>query len=335
VILGLAAAACAAILVSTIGAKTTASADKNTSPGIEVAMAKTSLPAMTVITLEHVVKETVPKEDLPEGGFTSPTGVIGRVLSVPVVEGQILTESCFVAAGSGAQLAAAIPHGMRSFTITLSSKTIPDIELLYPGCVVDVLVAFRLSSRASDGEALSTTMLRGIQVLAVQGESVVSNPEQETEEGTSAAPKARRTSRGGATRVTLMVDTKQAEALQLAAENGIISLTIRNPLDRNLVDLKATILSQGQLIHSGSALTPVVPSNDEKSLELFLEQARGKISSDANDSNIPMPKPALPEEYLKSKSSLWGVTVIRGQDKKVEELDMPETKGVGGAPIKK
>jgi Flp pilus assembly protein CpaB len=333
VILGLAAAACAAILVSTLGAKSAASADKNSSPGIEVAMAKTSLPAMTVITLEHIVKETVPKEEVPKEGFTSPASVIGRVLSMPVVEGQILTESCFVTAGSGAQLAAALDPGMRMVTVALSSKTTPDIALLYPGCVVDVLVSFRLSSRDSEGEAVCMPMLHGIQVLAVDGESVVSNPKQETEEGT--APKPRRTSRGGATMVTLMVNSKQAEALQLAADNGIVSLAIRNPLDSYPVDRQPTILSQGRLAHSGSPLTPVVPFNDEKSLEKFLEQLRGKKSSEPNDPNSPLPQPKLPEEYRAPKPQNWDVTVIRGQQKTVEEMEMPQTEGIGGSLIKK
>jgi len=194
--------------------------------GIEVAMVKSSLPAMTVITNELINKEMVSRDELPQGQLVSPARVIGRVLAVPVVEGQVLTESCFVTEGIPALLASQIPHGMRAVTVNVTSRVMPDRILLYPGCVVDVLVSYKLSSHDFKGEAISQTMLRGIHVLAISGDSVVSNPESQEEGGT----KKRSTNRG--TLVTLMVDPKQAEALQLAMENGNISLSLRNPLDR-------------------------------------------------------------------------------------------------------
>jgi len=222
VILGLAAAACAAVLMGALNVSSSSADTK--SADIEVAMAKQSLPAMTVITLNHIIKDEVSRNDLPQGQLVSPARVIGRVLAMPVVEGQVLTNSCFVTEGAGSQLAAAIPHGMRAVTVSVSSKSMPDGILLYPGCVVDVLVAYRLSGRSSEGQAGSTTMLRGIQVIAVAGESVISNSDVEKESGT----RKRTTSSG--LQVTLLVDTKQAEALQIAIENGNISLSIRNPL---------------------------------------------------------------------------------------------------------
>jgi Flp pilus assembly protein CpaB len=171
---------------------------------------------MTVVTLEHFTKQAVPRNELPQGQqLTNPIRVVGRILAIPVVEGQVLTESCFVADGSGAQLAAALPEGMRAFTVNLNSRAIPDQFLLYPGCVVDVLVSFRLSSSPrSEGQAVS-------------GESVVSTPEEE-----QANQRTRSTNTSRGLQVTLLVDSKQAEALQLAVDNGSsISLAIRNPLD--------------------------------------------------------------------------------------------------------
>jgi Ca-activated chloride channel family protein len=75
-------------------------------PGIEVVVAKESLPASTVITHDLIDRQTVAKSDLPreQGQLISPTQVIGRVLAIPVVEGQVLTESCFVPEGNGSQL---------------------------------------------------------------------------------------------------------------------------------------------------------------------------------------------------------------------------------------
>ena len=109
-LLGVVAAACAAVLVNTLKADSARPLGPDASAGIEVAKAKRPLPAMTVITLEHMAKETVSQKELPEGQVSGPAQVVGRVLSIPVVEGQILTESCFVTEGTGAQLAAALPH---------------------------------------------------------------------------------------------------------------------------------------------------------------------------------------------------------------------------------
>jgi pilus assembly protein CpaB len=330
VILGVVAAACAAMLVGILRTDSSRSAGKN-SAEIEVATAKVSMPAMTVLTLDHIVEKEVAKQDLPEGRLISPSQAIGKVLAMPVVKGQVLTDSCFVTEGSGAHLAAALPYGMRAVSVTLSTKAIPDEMLLYPGCVVDVLVSFRLSSSdRSKGQAISTTMLRGIQVLAVAGESVVSKPNTETK----IAKQGRGT--GGAMTVTLMVDPKQAEALQLASDNGNIALTIRNPLDKNQVDLQATILSQGRLASLGSVLTPAVFSSAEIAQALLTKQQDANsvpqehILGDDSDTNSMPEQPRPEEQYKISEYPRWGITVIRGRQATLEELDIPASES---APV--
>ena len=324
VVLGVVAAACAALLVGAIGGGSSAAAKGPT--GIEVAVAKRSLPAMTVITLDYVAKQAVPKNDLPQGQglLANPARVIGRILAVPVVEGQVLTESCFISDGAGAQLVAAIPDGMRAVTLNLNSRAVPDALFLYPGSVVDVLFSFKLSSR-SVGEAGSLTILSGIQVLAVDGESVVSNPEQE------AKAKMRPASSG--LQVTLLVDQKQAEALQVLADNGNISLTIRNPLDKSVGDMQATVLSQGQLARLSSLLTAkgVAAPQKERAMQDWLaaQLLRPKDpngQADGNDTSItpmPAPQPQSSEEYQAPKRPRWGVEVIRGRETKTEEFDAP------------
>ena len=319
-LLGIVAAACAAVLMGTLGINTSASEQKQPDK-VEVAMAKVSLPAMTVITLAHINQETISRDELPKGRLVSPARIIGRVLAMPVVEGQVLTESCFVAEGTGSLLAASLPHGMRAFTISVSSKSMPDRALLYPGCVVDVLVSYKLS-RSSVGEALSTTMLRGIQVLAISGDSVVSDPETEEEKGTQ----KRSSSRGAL--VTLLVDTKQAEALQLAIENGNITLSIRNPLDRDEFDEDPSILNKGKLTPRGSDLPPAILQSVYRELNLqpgTSDQSPGSNNSLQNDSENSIGDPNTQRnEYNNRRNPLREITVIRGSKKNVEEFDAQE-----------
>jgi pilus assembly protein CpaB len=340
IILGVLAAVSASILVSTLRTESSGSADKATPSDVEVALAKRSLPAMSVITSDHVVKRTAPRDKLPEGQPSSPAQAIGRVLAVPVVEGQVLTESCFVTEGTGALVAAALPYGMRAVSVSLSNRSLSG-GLLYPGCVVDVLASFKL--RSSDrvrGQGISTTLLRGIQVLAVEEDSIVSRKEDKVEKGFGGRATSRRVA------VTLMVDPRQAEALQLASENGSISLAMRNPLDKGPVDIDATVLSQGRLANLGSLLTPAVfaaktetetvssvgQSTSSPYYNLMKQVERANVRTLAQQRETKRGRFSegiskgvyLGEEYPEGLSPHRQVTVIRGREITEEQFAVQE-----------
>jgi len=326
-VLGIVAAACAALLMGALSVRTS-DAEGSESDKIEVAMAKEALPAITVITIDHITTEMISKDDLPPGQIVSPTQIIGRVLAMPVVEGQVLTEYCFVPTGTASLLAAAIPHGMRAVTVSVSSRGMPDRALLYPGCVVDVLVSYTLPGN-TEGEALSTTMLRGIQVLAISGESVIKNPDAE-ENGTH------KRSSGRVSLVTLLVDTEQAEALQLAIENGNIMLSIRNPRDKNEFDEDPSILNRGKLTPRGTDLPPAfLPHlNREPNLPMGEWNQSGRQTSSNNSvqrdtgnsvggRNMPVSQPKSGDKSKNRRNPLREITIIRGREKEVEEFDVP------------
>jgi len=299
---------------------------------VEVVVAERSLPAMFVIGARHIAKEEAAVDELPEGYLTDPVQAVGKVLSVRVVEGQVLTKYCFVTEGSGAQLASALPYGMRAVSIPVAGHSLMG-GLLHPGCVVDVVATFKLrSSKETEGQAISTTLLHGVQVLAVEATSIVSKPEL----GEETTRRQKATGAGGRLTVTLMVDTRQAEALQLAMENGHISLAMRNPLDRRPVAIDATVLSQGRLAKLGSLLGTSVPTAHE---DIGWEQAGGIVTmaADSDDPNSVFPRQAGSSAQLrgflsgawpaegaeaKRQSSQWEVTVIRGREVKEEVLDI-------------
>jgi pilus assembly protein CpaB len=327
-ILGLVAAACAALLMGTLNIKSPASGQKQPQK-IEVAMARKSLNAGTVITKANIDTETVSRNELPEGNLVSPLQIIGRVLAWPVVEGQVFTEACLVPKGTASILASQIPDGMRVFSVPITSRARPDKILLYPGCVVDVLVEYKLN-RTSVGEALSQTMLRGIRVLAISGDTVVSNPDEEDggKKGSS---------RRGSLVVSLLVEPKQAEALQLAVENGSITMSLRNPLDKQQFVLEGSVLNRSTLLRSGATipptLLPTTPDEQELPAGQWLDPngPPERITSDnesekgsqnsvfGTEMSVPQPQP----RYTRP-SSRWPVEIIRGPKKEVEEFDNPE-----------
>ena len=330
VVLGLIAAFSAMFLVGSLRA---GSSDPNkvSSSNIEAIFINESLPAMQVITLDHVTTKVVSKDELPKGYLASSPQAVGKLLAVPVVKGQVLTKTCFVPEGAGALLAAKIPHGMRAVSVTLTTDAITG-GMLYPGCVVDVLTSFGLrSGNRNDNQALSTTLLHGIQVLAVGGTSVVS---EDLTEGEDVVAKRNNNYKARLT-VTLMVDPRQAEALQLATNYGSISMAMRNPLDKELVTADATVLSQGRMAKLGSLLAPVVLSDEQKKTLMLHARvseedtdipagADTSVSVDTIQGSSGLDALFGGNEAQAGSSSRWGVSVIRGREATVEELDMSD-----------
>lgn len=330
-VLGVIAAACAAVLMGVLSIKSPGSAQKQ-SQKIEVAMAGKPLNAGTIIIQADISTETVSKDELPHGKLVSPLQIIGRVLAWPVVEGQVFTESCLVPEGTPSILASQIPKGMRVFSVPITSRAKPDQVLFYPGCVVDVLVEYKLG-RNSKGEALSTTMFRGLRVLAISGDTVISNPE---EEGNG---KRSNSSRRGLI-VSLLVEPKQAEALQLAVENGSITMSLRNPVDDTTFAAEGSVLNRNTLMNSGDTIPSIIPTtflDDEdlmtgQSLGLYDPQQRltsdNPIQQEGSQNNTFGPK-TQPQQfrYPKHPNSRWQVEMILGRQKTFEEYDNPEKTG--------
>jgi pilus assembly protein CpaB len=229
-LLGSVAAASAALLVHALRVPS-ASAVPAGSSDVTVITAKKALPAMTVIDSSLVDVETMAPDKAPANCITSPIAVVGRVLTKPIVEGQAFTAGHFADPASGQQLAAVIPNGKRAVGISVTNYAGLD-GLLTPGAMVDVMV----SLKAGDGrEAVTTTLLENVQVLAIGQQTVVSqnkiiNPVE--------AGRANETHC-----VTLLVDSKQAKSLQKAMEQGNLSLALRNPLDMTNSDHDAPLSS--------------------------------------------------------------------------------------------
>ena len=272
--LGLAAALSASVLVGAIKLDFFSRGDK-ASKTVTVVVAAKNLPATTIITPECIEKKTLPLAELPvpvqnrSEKLVGEAASIDRVLGMGVVKGTILTESSFLPRGSAEELMAKIPPGMRALTVNLRSGT-PDLALLRPGSRVDIVSITKLD-RNRGGQSIASPLLNDILVLAVQGESVISNP---TPEETEAAP--RRRSSGGVD-VTLQVDSQQAGALQLAISQGSIALVLRNPRDKMTPSMDPIMLDDGgryipirpeDLLtngeQNGGVLNPIVDPNATK-----------------------------------------------------------------------
>jgi len=242
-VLGLLAAGSAAVFINAMHLGQSAS---QAPPAVDVIVAAGELSAMTVVRPENIRTEKVPALGLSRDCCTSPVQAIGRVLAVAVIQGQALRRGFFLPDSGPAASVATIPSGMRVFTISVPSHSISG-GLIYPGCIVDVQATFDLAA-ARQGDAIATTVLNSVQVWAIEDEVVAapqpadSDTTQKT--GKTTARSAASRSGAGALRVSLLVNTKQLESLQLASERGSIALAIRNPLDKTPTGQAGTIFNR-------------------------------------------------------------------------------------------
>ena len=327
VILGLLAALSAALLVRALRTETMAELRGGKAKAV---VATKALPAMSWLTSQHIEVKEVPRKGLAVDYFPDPSQVIGKVIAVPVSKDQVLTRSDLITEGTGAQLAAALPYGKRAVSVPVARHSVMG-GLLYPGCIVDVIATFKLRSQEGQGEAISTTLLHSVQVLAVQDESIVSK----SSEVEKKAKESGGSSRGELT-VTLMVDTRQAEALQIAMGSGKITLAMRNPLDQRTVDSEPMVLSQGRLARLGEILGPSVFAASSELAEVvdINNLEAGGDPNVAIERAVALEGQRTDTEHLERlfgyeggsgrRNPQWQVTVIRGREVKEEVLEVSE-----------
>ncbi len=148
------------------------------------------------------------------GSFTKLEDVVRRGLVAGVVENEPFTESKLAPLSSGAGLPPTIPPGMRAMSVRVDD-VVGVAGFVVPGTRVDLVVT--ISTSASNDKPMSRTVLGNVLVLT-SGTRI----DQEQGRKGEAQP---------TTVVTLAVSPDDAERVALAANNGRISLALRNPLD--------------------------------------------------------------------------------------------------------
>ena len=314
VALGILAAAAAAVLVRAFMVPAPRTAGPQQPVETQVLVALQALPAMTVVESLAVVAKKVPVASAPKGALKDPVQVVGKVLIMPVVAGEAFTEASFAREGAGVNLATALPSGKRAVSVTLNDAT-GMVGLLYPGSVVDVMVSVQAGSRqGGEGETINRTVVQGVQVLAVGQESVASEPAKSAVGGAAS-------NKGDARMVTLLVEPKQAQLLQLAAQKGSVCLAMRNPLDKAPVTLQVTRmreLSGASEEPSLDALAAAAVKNAAEAWQANMN-ARPVVVADADGGAKPTTQPAAPVP-------MWETLIIRGAKSEVRTFPMPEKK---------
>jgi pilus assembly protein CpaB len=238
-----------------------------------------SLPVGTLISKDDVTLVAWPARNPVKDGFSAVDPVVGRGLVVPVAENEPITESKLAPREAGAGLPPTIKPGMRAISVKVN-EVIGVAGFVVPGTHVDVVVS--LGDQSRDGVA----------------RVVVSNVEVLTAGTKIDQDKARKDGQPiPTTVVTLMVTPADAEKIALAAAQGRIMLTLRNPLDVEP--------SKTTGIRLASLIGPPSPAPVEKNV-------KGRKVMVAQKPVVAPPTPPPPPDYT--------VETIRGAKKTVEVI---------------
>jgi pilus assembly protein CpaB len=314
-VLGVVAALSVALLLGTSSARKTAPKE---AAEVSVIIAAKTLAPMTKIEAECITTKVVPRAQAPAGSFADDVLVVGQVLIVPMVQGQAFTKACFAPEGSGFHLAANLPKGMRAVSIGMSESSGLD-GLLYPGCCVDVIASFDVKKKDGGQGIISKTMLQGVQVLAVDNRTVVSQGDDKAPSGKGNEKK----------RVTLLVDDKQAQMVQLATRHGTVTLAMRNPTDiESSAEPRITKLSELGVPGLEESLTAA-----EEPSVAAAEPAPTPVSPPV----APAPPPAAPVAQAQAPVEVsmqpapiveppqWIIMLIRGGESVAKSFPLPKT----------
>jgi pilus assembly protein CpaB len=194
----------------------------------------------TMITKDHVKLVPWPASSPVPKGFTTIEAVLNRGLITGVVANEPLTESKLAPLEAGAGLPPSITEGMRAVSVKVN-EVVGVAGFVVPGTHVDVMVTLR---RDQERDSMTRVVVSDVQVLTAG-----TRYDQEKARDGQPIPTSV---------VTLLVTPQDAERVALAATEGNIMLTLRNPMDRKPTE--TTGIRTAALLGQAPAPPPVVKS---------------------------------------------------------------------------
>jgi len=194
---------------------------------VKAVAAARDMPAGTRLKKGDLKEVRVAEKDLPRSAVVDDKAIVERVLLFPVSSNEVITSSRLASTSGAEGLPATIDPGKRAISVAFTDAT-GVAGLIQPRSHVDVL----FTRPGSLAEAVTTTVIEDVVVLAI-GRNTEVIPAPATPAG-AAAPAAN-ISTTTQRAATLLVTPEQARKLEWAKNQGKISLTLRNPLDKALI----------------------------------------------------------------------------------------------------
>lgn len=203
-----------------------------------------------------------PRGSMPPGSFQDVKLLNSRVVKVNLVRGEPLLESKLAPEGAAGGLSGVITEGKRAITVRVN-EVIGLAGLALPGNKVDILV----NTKDESDKPISKIVLEQILVLAV-GQDL---GRDETK------PKI-------VNAVTLEVTPEEAERLDLARSVGVLSLVLRNQVDKSLGTTEGIRTRDLLRLNPETGTAPVYrkkPAAPKQTVEQTVEIIRGIQKTEA------------------------------------------------------
>jgi pilus assembly protein CpaB len=177
-----------------------------------VVVAAHDMPLGTLLRQSDVKMVKYPEQDVPKGVLFQARDAWNKVLMVPVSRNEPVLLSKLSATTSTEGVSATIEQGYRAVSVQITDVS-GVAGLIQPNSKVDVL----FTRPGSMAEATTSTILQNVKVLSTG---------RQTQTGQAVDPRAPKSPV-----VTLVLLPGEAQKLELAKNEGKISLSLRNPLD--------------------------------------------------------------------------------------------------------
>jgi pilus assembly protein CpaB len=258
-----------------------------------VVAAARDMPAGTRLRRADLKLLNVLEKDVPKGVMLQERDAEDRVLLYPVSANEVLNATRVTSWTRAEGVPATIEPGKRAIAVPITDSS-GVAGLIQPHSRVDVL----FTRSGTMAEAITVTILQDIEVLAVG---------RITQVGQTVDPRAPKMPVA-----TLLVTPEEARKLELAKNQGKISLALRNPLDRSKAADAAPL--------TADALDPLVYARSARARRGLPPLAGSKLP-DVKDENawreLTGQKPAEPKKEPPKPKHI--VDVFRG-DKHVQEI---------------
>lgn len=198
---------------------------------VEVYAAANDLPAGTRIRKTDLKKIRLPEHDTPRYAVTNEAQIVDHVLLVPVTSGEPLVAGKASSSTGAEGIATAIQPGLRAISVPVNDTTSAG-GLIQPRSHVDVLFTRTGNMR----EAITVTVAQNVPVMSIGRVTEVNTVGAD---GKPIATPVSSISSSQTRAAVLLVTPEQAAKIELAKNQGKVSLVLRNPLDRNSSDTRA------------------------------------------------------------------------------------------------
>jgi pilus assembly protein CpaB len=250
---------------------------------VQIVVAKSALPIGTLITADAATLVPWPARNQVPGAFASIEQVVNRGVIMPIGENEPITESKLAPLGAGAGLSPTIPAGMRAISVKVN-EVVGVAGFVIPGSRVDVLVTV---GQSASGGSMSRAVVSNVEVLT----SGTRFDQEKAQADGKPIP---------ATVVTLLAAPEDAEKITLAATEGKIMLTLRNPLDTDLTKTEGVRMAT---LTGPPAPPPVIKRTT----------SGRRVATTPKPDVVPAPQPYTVETIRAQKR---GSEVVRDDEKK-------------------